>query len=909
MKKTIYIISISIFVFLLYLFVDPLAKIHVLKKDSYELKLTDMNKRNHPPLFKPFQKYIDTGKYFIHPSTNVPAKGIFLFKKPYLLDLLFSIQNGSPCGDIEFIVKKNGEEVKKFIVTTIKKYRLKIEVDKDDTIEIIADKHGDSSGDWGNLKISWYEPNYILKLIIIPILWIIFIIYLTYKGYVYIALNSYIGFILTILAEKITFGYLWFSDISVYSAFFFLFAFVFVLIYQELNRLKKYKIATILKLITTLIIYIIPISFIVFFLVFHKSIEWHILFAIYQTNFNEAIEFIETFIPIIYLFGVALLILFMGFLFWKQEVKDKIKIERSLLIFIIILLIGFSSEHLLKVGIVNLIYTTYSDYNRQINRLIEFNKKRKASKIDFSATKEEKGELYVVVIGESLNRYNMGIYGYFRDTTPMQLEQVKNDNLQVFKNVYSNAGNTMQSLSLALTEANQYNNKNYLESLSFIDIFNKAGFDTYWLSTQDILGKTNTLISIMARSSDYVIDLTNKVDPKTGNTTYFDENAIEELRTRTSKNKNTLVIIHLYGNHYRYKDRYPEEYEKYKLTTPLLIGTSKKNILNDYTTYDNSVYYNDYVVSSLLDIVKKHNNVSCFIYVADHAEDIVRHRGHTSRPESFTFGMVHIPFTAWLSPKYIEKYPNTYKTFISHKEKLFSNDMLYDTIIGLAHIKTTHYSGMYDLSSIKYNLDPKNAMTLHGSLPYTSEKNYYYWREYNTKLLGDKNIIKKAIVANIDTVGKLNEAWELGYRSFELNLKYIKSKKSFCISNKFDSKGSNIIDLLSYFDVNKIEKLFFNLTDITTLNIEFILKRLKKINDQLKIKQKVYLLVNQSSLIERLKKEGWKVSLTKNKNFKITNYTLNLADKSLYKKLKNMQDLNKDKVEFLFVNFPSVYDE
>ena len=45
--------------------------------------------------------------------------------------------------------------------------------------------------------------------------------------------------------------------------------------------------------------------------------------------------------------------------------------------------------------------------------------KRKLEGLSFSATKEAGKELYVVVIGESLNENHMSLYGYHRNTTPL----------------------------------------------------------------------------------------------------------------------------------------------------------------------------------------------------------------------------------------------------------------------------------------------------------------------------------------------------------------------------------------------------------------------------------------------------------------------------------------------------------
>ncbi len=926
-----------IFIFVSFTSLKPMLRNTPFDNNSYSINTDKMNIRHRPPLF-----YLkENGVYFIHPATTAQAKATFTFSENKKKHFHFSIQDGSTAGKILFIVKKNDDEFKKFVVSVGHDYRLNIKIKKDDKITIIADANGSTAGDWGNLEILDREPHYILKLRLIPLLWVIFFIYLINKGYIYIAFSSYFGFLLTLIAEKISYGPLSYLDICIYTAFFFLYAFILILFYQELKIFKKFRIATILSLILTIAIYIFPISFIVFFAIFNKPIDWNILFAIYQTNINEAIEFIESFVPTYYLFGLLFIFLLIGYLFWRQEDKERKTIERSLLMLILLLLIGFITSYFTKARTPSFVYNTFIDYHNQIERLISFQNKRKASKIKFSATKKEKGEIYVVVIGESLNKYNMGIYNHFRNTTPRQSMQVKKYGLQVFNNTYSNAGNTMRSLSFALTEANQYNKKNYLESLSFIDIFNKANFDTTWIAAQPILNESNTIVSVIAQSSKHVFDLTNSVKVETGLSSPYDENTIEELRKRISnnKNRNLLLIIHIYGNHFRYGDRYPEKYSKYKKTEPFILGTNRAYILEDYTNYDNSVYYNDYVISSLLDVVKEHGGVSAFLYFSDHGEAISRHHGHTSRLESFTYAMVQIPFTAWLSPEYIKRYPKTYKTFISHKDKLFSSDMIYDTIIGLAHIKTNHYNAKYDLSSTKYNIDPKDALTLHGRLKYTAPNNYYYWQKYNTKLLKDNNLTNKIVISDTDTVGKLNDAWRLGYRSFKLNLKYIASKKEFQVgTKKYDTKG-NILNLLSFFKIDEIENLFLNFTNLEPSNIKDILARVETINNKLNIKQKTTLLSDKPNLLKEFKNKGWKVALINSKdsekiyinnnildyyivNFKsykeykdkfnniIIEHYFKLANSKLNTKLNDIQQLiNNNKIKFLFIDFTSEYDD
>jgi len=546
------------------------------------------------------------------------------------------------------------------------------------------------------------------------------------------------------------------------------------------------------------------------------------------------------------------------------------------------------------------------DYSGHIEHIKDFQKKLKASKIKFTATKKEKGELYVMVIGESLNKNNMGIYKHFRNTTPNQLKQVENDNLIVFNNAFSNSGNTEQCLSYALTETNQYNGKNFLNSLSFVNVFNKAKFNTTWISTQGVLNGHNTIVSALARSSKKLIDLTGSVKTELKLSTYYDENVIAELKKSISNDKNNLIVIHIYGNHYRYKDRYPKEFRKFKMAKPYLIGTNKDYILGDYSEYDNNVYYNDYVVSKVLDIVKKYKGVSAFMYMSDHSEDIVRHRGHTAREDGFNLAMTQIPLTAWLSPEYKKRYPNTAKALISHKDSLFSNDMLYETLIGLAHIKTDRYNPKYDLSSPEYELKPQNALTLHGKVHYTKPSNKYYWRRYNTSLF-NKEALDKIVINNIETVGKLSEAWNLGYRSFKINLKYSNSDNKLILDAKNYKAKAGLSELLSYFKIKEIKNLLLNITNLEQSNIKNSIDKLEKVNSKLNIKDRVTILLNNPQFIQAFKNSGWSAKAINDKT--IINNAFNIADSKLENSLKDMHYTKDSNIKFIIANFKSEFDE
>ncbi|MCK5853798.1 MAG: sulfatase-like hydrolase/transferase, partial [Sulfurovaceae bacterium] len=133
-----------------------------------------------------------------------------------------------------------------------------------------------------------------------------------------------------------------------------------------------------------------------------------------------------------------------------------------------------------------------------------------------------------------------------------------------------------------------------------------------------------------------------------------------------------------------------------------------------------SIVYNDYVVSSMLKNLQQLKGANALIYMPDHADDVKNNLGHGSA--HFTFEMTQIPMLMWFSKTYQERYENRYQTLSNNTNKLYSNDLFYDTLIGIFDIKTNRYNKKYDLSSDYYQLKEEKALLLHGKFRYIEKK-------------------------------------------------------------------------------------------------------------------------------------------------------------------------------------------
>ena len=96
----------------------------------------------------------------------------------------------------------------------------------------------------------------------------------------------------------------------------------------------------------------------------------------------------------------------------------------------------------------------------------------------------------------------MELYGASNGTNP-KLKARKD--LYVFKDIVSAYSNTISSVLASMSESNIDNKIPTEQSIDIIDIFNSAGFDTYWLSNQSPVGVWENLVTIFANKSNHKI--------------------------------------------------------------------------------------------------------------------------------------------------------------------------------------------------------------------------------------------------------------------------------------------------------------------------------------------------------------------------------------------------------------------
>ncbi|WP_165395958.1 phosphoethanolamine transferase [Flavobacterium sp. J27] len=294
-------------------------------------------------------------------------------------------------------------------------------------------------------------------------------------------------------------------------------------------------------------------------------------------------------------------------------------------------------------------------------------------------------ETYVLVIGESTTKNHMELYDYYRNTTPL-LHSISNE-LLVYNNVICPNTHTLTALEKVLTLGTT-DNLDLKYKGNLLQLFNQAGFTTYWISNQKPTGIWDNFITGIANSSHHKF-FYNISDNKSPYDEVLFETYKSVLKEKTSKK---LIILHLMGTHLSYKDRYPNSFNVFVNKPKTKFNT--KEVFETINNYDNSILYQDYIWFSIIELLKRENQKAAVLCLSDHGEEVyesIDFFGHTETKG--TKSMYEIPFLLWLSDKKKDEKNNL---VFDVKRRYCSEDLIYS----MADLAGIHFTAFHSKKSI-----------------------------------------------------------------------------------------------------------------------------------------------------------------------------------------------------------------
>ena len=349
--------------------------------------------------------------------------------------------------------------------------------------------------------------------------------------------------------------------------------------------------------------------------------------------------------------------------------------------------ICYGSTMFKKTGVMQT-YFSAKEYFDKNNQFKAYHAKNYST---FAVTPEtprfSKPSTIIMVIGESASAYYMSAFSDTpNDNTPWLRSMKLNSSFILFPHAYASWGQTVPALERALTEKNQYNNKEFNQSLTIIDIAKKAGYETYWFSNQGYVSDADTPITLVAKTADHAQWLCE--DKGLNGKPQYDGDLLNYLQ-KVDPTKNNFVVLHFMGSHEDCINRYPQEFAKF----------SKPDEFDMVKNYDDSLAYTDYILKNIHQYASENLNLQAMLYFSDHGGDPYRKR----HPDQSGFRFLQIPLFIYLSDEYQKLYPDAVAVYKKNRNKFFTNDLLFETVADLLQVKSSSIDEGNSLLNSKYN--------------------------------------------------------------------------------------------------------------------------------------------------------------------------------------------------------------
>jgi heptose-I-phosphate ethanolaminephosphotransferase len=232
----------------------------------------------------------------------------------------------------------------------------------------------------------------------------------------------------------------------------------------------------------------------------------------------------------------------------------------------------------------------------------------------------------VLVVSESINRDNLGLYGYARDTTPLLAQQQARlgANFLTMRNAWSTEASTIPALRALFGVAGAGSRP----ELHMLALARAAGYKVWWISNQEDMAIEN----VHARLAD-VVQMQSHTPGRSAKS--LDEQVLQPMQAALAdRAERKLIVLHLMGAHPHYRFRYPPGAAQFSrradsVDRGLIAQDKPRWVRRLRDDYDSALVYQDRIVSHSLDLARASAPASGYLawmYLSDHGQEV----GHTS---------------------------------------------------------------------------------------------------------------------------------------------------------------------------------------------------------------------------------------------------------------------------------------
>lgn len=290
-------------------------------------------------------------------------------------------------------------------------------------------------------------------------------------------------------------------------------------------------------------------------------------------------------------------------------------------------------------------------------------------------------EVYVLIVGETSRADHWQLNGYERATNP----ELSDSAFISFGRVLSESNTTHKSVPMLLSHlsADSFGDSIYSVK-SIISAFREAGFRTAFFSNQRYNHSFIDRFGFEADTAVFIKELPD-APSNTG-----DLDLLPLLRAEIAQGSGRqLIVLHTYGSHFSYKDRYEGMTPVFTPDYPLQAQKSfRPELVN---AYDNSICITSRLIARVAEALEKDSVPGALLYTSDHGEDIFddyRNMFLHASPVPSVY-QIHVPFVAWFNNAYISSYPMQYQNArLNSGSNISSSRSFAQTALDMAGVTT-----------------------------------------------------------------------------------------------------------------------------------------------------------------------------------------------------------------------------
>lgn len=476
-----------------------------------------------------------------------------------------------------------------------------------------------------------------------------------------------------------------------------------VVLVAALDSLSKYKIAKYIKYICAFLTGIIFAADLYTFIMFSSIVNQSVLEIVMTVNTHIIVDYFRNYfsfllLPKVIAFGFCILLLHKLICLGIHYVAQN-RLAITFLLFasmcsFFIMFIHRSSGAIRDFTLMRFTVNLKNAYDNVGNE-------EKALQAMMDALPDEitcynNDENVILVLGESVDRNHMGMYGYGVDNTPYMTKRVMDKEIYVYDDVVSSANGTSASMSMMFTYAIKGDQEHWYNNANIFDIAKAVGYELTWLSNQNASGLTGSMDKVYSDICDNkqftILGDSNESIP-------HDEELLSIIDNNNLHGEKKLSIIHLQGSHEPYYQRYPKPFNKFKAEE--YDWTTEKG-RTAIAEYDNSILYTDYILNEIIKRFENENVV--LIYTSDHGAEVYNDRefcGH-SMEEQGNRHMIEVPMFIWTSKKYRETHQEMIKRMSVSTERPFMLDDFIYVLTDLLNINIPSKNAKHSVLSNEY---------------------------------------------------------------------------------------------------------------------------------------------------------------------------------------------------------------